>query len=284
MATKSNNGLLPIQNGTASGSANPMSNGYYNQANAPSTTQAMNYSSGNLATNPYAQMGAAGYASSPITALTNYTQATPTPPSGVSSTGQPILATPTPVATNPAAPAGSMPIGGSGVNPHALVTPAQQAGTVKAPVTKKPAPAPAKPQSAIDKWLAGDTTYQQQLAEYQQEQDAYKQNYTNTNDQINQNESATARGMTNQAALDRQNQQYDFAGRGVLTSGVYAKALDQYNTQFQNNMGNLVQGQNQQLQASNTNYNNYQRQVLLQQNQARSDAIARRAAQLGITG
>lgn len=148
----------------------------------------------------------------------------------------------------------------------------------------KPKPPPAPPLSAIDKWLAGDTTYQQQLAEYAQEKQAYNQNYTNDKNSISQNFDATQRAMNNQAALDRMNQQYDFAGRGVLASGAYAQALDQYNTQFQNNMGNLVTGENQQLTANQTNLNNFLRQLTIQQNAAKQDAIARRAAQLGITG
>lgn len=149
----------------------------------------------------------------------------------------------------------------------------------KPPTKGKPAPPP----SALDKWLAGDTTYQQQLAEYNQEQQAYAQNYTNTGDQISQNFNATQRSMNNQASLDRMNQQYDFAGRGVLSSGAYAQALDQYNTQFQNNMANLVTGENQQSTTNQTNYNNFLRQLVLQRNAAKQDAIARRAAQLGIT-
>lgn len=149
------------------------------------------------------------------------------------------------------------------------------------PPGKKP---PAKPPSALDKWLAGDTTYQQQLAEFNQEKQAYNQNYTNTKDQIGQNFNSTQRSMNNQANLDRMNQQYDFAGRGVLSSGAYATALDQYNTQFQNNIANLVQGENQQNTTNNTNLNNFLRQLTLQQDAAKQDAIARRAALLGITG
>lgn len=175
--------------------------------------------------------------------------------------------------------------GGSGTNHPVGNPPWQNPGSTNHPTNpgKGGKPPVKPPQSALDKWLAGDTTYQQQLAEFNAEQQAYNQNYNNSLNQINQNFNATQRGMNNQAALDRMNQQYDFAGRGVLSSGAYAQALDQYNTQFQNNLGNLVTGENQQKTANQTNLNNFLRQLVLQRNAAKADAISRRAAQLGIT-
>lgn len=139
-----------------------------------------------------------------------------------------------------------------------------------------------KPQSALDKWLAGDTDYQQQLAEFNQQQQAYQQQYNSSTNQQNQNYNATQRGMNTQAATDRQNQQYDFAGRGVLQSGVFAQALDQYNTTFNQNMNNLTQGNTQALASDKDQLNSFLRELTLQKNSAKQDAIRRRAQTLGI--
>lgn len=157
-----------------------------------------------------------------------------------------------------------------------------------APVAVKPAavvakPAAAKkPTSALEKWLAGDTTYQQQLAEFNSQQQSYNQQYTDSTNQQNQNYNSTKLGMNTQATQDRQNQQYDFAGRGVLTSGVFAQALDQYNTTFNQNMNNLTQGNTQALASDKDQLNNFLRELTLQRNAAKQDAIQRRAESLGI--
>lgn len=148
--------------------------------------------------------------------------------------------------------------------------------TTLAASTKKPV------QSALDKWLAGDTDYQQQVAEFNQQQQAYQQQYDDSVNQQNQNYNATKTGMNTQATTDRQNQQYDFAGRGVLQSGVYAQALDQYNTTFNQNMNNLTQGNTQALGSDQDQLNNFLRELTLQKNAAKQDAIRRRAETLGI--
>jgi flagellar biosynthesis chaperone FliJ len=135
---------------------------------------------------------------------------------------------------------------------------------------------------ALNKWLAGDTDYQQQLAEFNSQKQSYNQNYNNDINQVNQNYNSTKRGMDTQATQDKQNQQYDFAARGVLTSGVYAQALDNYNTTFNQNLDNLLQGKTQQLATDKTALNNFLRELGLQQNAAKQDAIRRRAQSLGI--
>lgn len=153
-------------------------------------------------------------------------------------------------------------------------------------VKLKPPPKPkatqAKPQSALDKWLAGDTTYQQQLAELNQEKSAYQNNVNQQNNITNRDFASTQRQMNTQGNLDRQNQQYDFAGRGILHSGVYAKALGDYNTDFQTKMNNLIQGKTDTINTAQSNLNDFLRQIALNQNTAKQDAIRRRQQELGI--
>lgn len=140
---------------------------------------------------------------------------------------------------------------------------------------------PKKP-SALDKYLAGDTTYQQQLADLNREQSAYQSNITRQNQVTNRDFNSTQRQMNTQAGVDRTNQQYDFAGRGILHSGVFAKALGDYNTDFQIKLNNLIQGKTDTLNQSSADLSDFLRQVALQKNAAKQDAIRRRQQQLGI--
>lgn len=183
------------------------------------------------------------------------------------------------------------PSGGGPVLPHTslptapsrTIPPLKGLGAkIAAPIPKITAPAKAKPQSALDKYLAGDTTYQQQLADLNREQSAYQSNITRQNQVTNRNFDSTQRQMNTQAGVDRTNQQYDFAGRGILHSGVFAKALGDYNTDYQTKVNNLVQGKTDTLNQSSSDLNDFLRQIALQRNSSKQDAIRRRQQQLGI--
>lgn len=155
----------------------------------------------------------------------------------------------------------------------------QPAKNIKGPDKPK---APAKPQTALDKYLAGDTTYQQQINEFNQEENAYRQHQQQQDQITNRDFNTTQRSMNRQAGVDRQNQQYDFAGRGILHSGVFAKALGDYNTDFQTKMNNLIQGKNDTLGQSQSDLNDFLRSLALQRTSAKQDAIRRRQASLGL--
>jgi murein DD-endopeptidase MepM/ murein hydrolase activator NlpD len=155
--------------------------------------------------------------------------------------------------------------------------------TAKKPTVKAPAKAPAKPQvSELDKWLAGDTTYQQQLAEFNRSKAEYEAQNTRQTGITNRDYAESQRNLDLQGERDRANQQEDFAGRGILRSGVFAKSLGDYNTDFNQRLKALTTGKSDvigDLQAQKTNF---MRQLELEQNAAKQDAIRRRAQKLGI--
>jgi hypothetical protein len=153
---------------------------------------------------------------------------------------------------------------------------AQQASAAK---KKKPA---AKKPSALDKYLAGDDTYQQQLANYNKEKSDYTSQYNRQKQIVGRDYSTTQRQMNKQAVDDRTQQANDFAGRGVLHSGVYAKALGDFNSDFNTKMTNLTQGKTDQLGDLSTDSTNFMRQIALELQAAKQDAIRRRAAKLGL--
>lgn len=159
----------------------------------------------------------------------------------------------------------------------------KKATSGKKPTRKKPAPKkkPAK-QSPTAKYLAGDTTYQQQLAGFNQSKADYLANYGRQTGIVNRDYAESQRTLNRQGAQDRLDQQNDFAGRGILHSGVFAKALGDYNTDFNSRMKALTTGKTDQLGDLAAGRKSFLAQLQTEMNNARQDAIRRRAAQLGI--
>lgn len=139
-----------------------------------------------------------------------------------------------------------------------------------------------KKQSAAAKWLAGDTTYQQQVAGFKKSRSDYDAQYRRQRNITSRDYAEMQRSLNRQGASDRDDQQNDFAGRGILHSGVFAKALGDYNTEFNAKMKNLLTGKSDKLGDLSMQRTNFLRQLTLEQNAARQDALRRRAAKLGI--
>lgn len=139
-----------------------------------------------------------------------------------------------------------------------------------------------KPQSALSKWLAGDVTYQQQLAEFNRAKAEYEAQYKRQKGIVTRDYGESQRSLNRQGVQDRDDQQNDFAGRGILKSGVFAKALGDYNTDFNTRMKALTTGQSDRLGDLASQRTNFNRQSGLETNAAKQDAIRRRAQRLGI--
>jgi hypothetical protein len=157
------------------------------------------------------------------------------------------------------------------------------------PATKpkpKPKPKPKskskKKQSATAKYLAGDTTYQQQLSDYNKSKADYEANYKRQTGIVNRDYTESQRTLNRQGAQDRLDQQNDFAGRGILHSGVFAKALGDYNTEFNSRMKALTTGKTDQIGDLGAQRKSFLSQLTTEMNNAKQDAIRRRAAKLGI--
>lgn len=170
---------------------------------------------------------------------------------------------------------------------NAGATPKPKVPVVKKPAAKKPAakkkaPAKKKPATATAKYLAGDTTYQQQLSDYNKSKADYTANYNRQSGIVNRDYAESQRTLNRQGAQDRIDQQNDFAGRGILHSGVFATALGNYNTDFNSRVKQLTTGKTDQLGDLGAQKSSFLRQLQIEQNNAREDAIRRRAAQLGI--
>lgn len=135
---------------------------------------------------------------------------------------------------------------------------------------------------SASKWLAGDTTYQQQLSNFKKSKSDYESQYKRQRGITTRDFDEMVRSMNRQGESDRDDQANDFAGRGILHSGVFAKALGDYNTEFNAKMKNLLTGKSDKLGDLAMQRTNFLRQLALEQTAARQDALRRRAAKLGI--
>lgn len=165
--------------------------------------------------------------------------------------------------------------------PPKSAPPVVKKATPKAAPKKTPKAKPKK-QSPTDKYLAGDTTYQQQLADYNRSKAEYNANYNRQSGIVNRDYAQSQRSLNRQGAQDRMDQQNDFAGRGILHSGVFAQALGNYNTDFNSRVKALTTGKSDQLGDLQQQRNSFLRQLQLESDAAKQDAIRRRAAKLGI--
>lgn len=139
-----------------------------------------------------------------------------------------------------------------------------------------------KPRSATDKWLAGDSTFQQQLSGFNKSKSDYESQYKRQSGITKRDYAEMLRTMNRQGTQDRDDQKNNFAGRGILKSGVFAKALGDYNTEFNSKVKNLQMGQTDKLGDLGMQRTNFLRQLKLEMDAARQDALRRRAAKLGI--
>lgn len=167
-------------------------------------------------------------------------------------------------------------------SPSSKLTAAKASAKKKTSTKKKSAPKKKKKQTATQKYLAGDTTYQQQLADFQRSKADYEANYKRQAGILGRDYAESKRSLNRQGAQDRMDQQNDFAGRGILRSGVFAKALGDYNTEFNSRMKALTTGLTDQTGDLAAQRKSFISQLQTEINNARQDAIRRRAARLGI--
>lgn len=147
--------------------------------------------------------------------------------------------------------------------------------------TKKKDDKKKKP-NELEKWLAGDVTYQQQLADFNRSKGEYESNFKRQQGIINRDYDESQRALNLQGQRDRVDQQNDFAGRGILHSGVFAKALGDYNTDFNQRYKALTTGRTDRLGDLGAQRTNFLNQLGMERNAAKQDAIRRRAQKLGI--
>lgn len=148
------------------------------------------------------------------------------------------------------------------------------------PSAAAPPPPPGPP--SIDQFLAGDATYKSQadalakaLADYQNQGKLQTDQYTGTYDQ-------NARQLKLDQKDAETNINDDYASRGLLNSGVFAKAFSDLQNQYADKQKSLDTDKANFLANLASATSNFQSDQQLQLEKAKQDAINRRAAQYGV--
>lgn len=134
----------------------------------------------------------------------------------------------------------------------------------------------------LQQYLAGDTTYQNQMRNYTKTLSDFLANLKVQRGKVGEDYGAAQRSMNTQKGLDLKNIENDFSGRGLLTSGLYAGAVGDYNTDFLQKLAELTKQRDRSLAGYKTDETNFRRQQALEQQAAREAAVRRRASQYGI--
>lgn len=149
------------------------------------------------------------------------------------------------------------------------------------PVVKPPVTPVAKtPTNDVNQYLTNDTTYQSQIAainkalgDYQANEGAAEGDY---NTSYAQNRYDLSKANT-QASSDQAD---DYASRGLFRSGLYGKAYGDAQSDYASKQSSLDQGRQTYLGGLQRDMSNYISSENLSQQQARQDAINRRALAL----
>lgn len=147
----------------------------------------------------------------------------------------------------------------------------------------QPAPKPKAPSiPSIDAYLNSDNQYQQGLSELLKQIADY-QNQNNMDVQNAKDTLATTLGrMGDERTNALKSIEADYASRGLLNSGLYADAVNDYNTNYQNQVTDLNTNEQQTLQNYANDLSTYLTGTDATKSKLKLDAIQRRANQFGI--
>jgi hypothetical protein len=150
-------------------------------------------------------------------------------------------------------------------------------GGGSAPAAPKPTPPP-----NLWQYLRGDTTYQDQVSQLRK---AYSDYLASQNNDKTQYETQYGLGVKN-LGQDRTKSfddlLNDYAGRGLLNSGVYGQAYSDLQSQYDSRQTQLDAQRKSFLDDLATNLTNFRGDQQTTQTSAKQEAIARRAAKYGI--
>jgi len=161
---------------------------------------------------------------------------------------------------------------------------------------------PTMPEQSEDDWLSGDAAFQAQLAallrasqDYDTDVTAQQTKYgVDYNDALKglgwgQDDPTTAdvnegawnfRDLNTAAGRSFQNQQNDFAGRGLLQSSLYGTANDNLTRSLNDQLGGINTAKQSFFDDLSRQQSSFKNENTLSQQQARAEALARRAASI----
>jgi len=154
--------------------------------------------------------------------------------------------------------------------------------------------------SPLQRYLRNDPTFRAQSSQLDQAMQDYRTQIfgagyrpgaehpfqtadpTSTIGQILQQFQSTRQGLQQQKRQDLPAMQSDFASRGLVNSGLYAKADNDYRTDYARNLTDLINSRQSSIQNVLNSLQQFQHNIQGQRQNARLEAIRRRAATMGL--
>lgn len=144
-------------------------------------------------------------------------------------------------------------------------------------------PGPVQPVAPdINTFLNQDTGYQQQMRDFANALAQFTADTTRRKGSLESEYGLSTKAMNDQKVLDLDNLEDDYGARGILRSGLYGKAVGDYNTEFNTRFEDLTRRQKEALGLLEQEKGRFTSQQQLQQQAAREAAIRRRAEQYGV--
>lgn len=143
-------------------------------------------------------------------------------------------------------------------------------------------PAPTKPPMSLDQWLAQDTVFQSSKNSYAKALQDYMAQDAAERAKYNNEYGASVQKLQQDKTINQQALNDDYASRGLLTSGLYANALNEFQNKYATQQADMERAKQAYLGDLTTDQNNFKTQQQLQIQQAQDAAAARRKATLGL--
>lgn len=134
----------------------------------------------------------------------------------------------------------------------------------------------------INSFLSGDAGYQDQLKQFANALALFNADVGRRRGSLETDYASSQKAMNDQKLIDLNNLEADYGARGVLRSGLYGKAVGDYNNEFNTRMTDLTTKEKDALAGLDQESTRYKSQQDLQTQAAREAAIRRRAEQYGI--
>lgn len=149
--------------------------------------------------------------------------------------------------------------------------------TTKKPTTKKPTPKPL----TLEQYLRGDVDYQQQLRDLNRTAAQFLSEITRQKGKVAGEYETSKKKLGTQRGRDLGALKDDFSGRGLLFSGLYGNKVGEYEQDYQTALGDLERQRSNLLGDIAAEQNRYELEKKMTEEQARREAIRRRAAKAG---
>jgi len=135
---------------------------------------------------------------------------------------------------------------------------------------------------SVNKYLGGDSAYQSQLSQLTKQLEQFKSSNLKQRDYLKQDFGTAQDRMKMQRTDDQERLQSDYASRGMVNSGLYTGAVGDYDKKYQQQLGDLSTDKQRGLSDLIESLQQYVTGNQSAEQNAKQEAIRRRAAQYGL--